>query len=428
MAFVNIEKLKRERQKLIEQARSLLNKAEVENRNLTSYEKSGYDDLMEDIKKYDENIENEERSQQEEMRSSSQATIKTEGTGAEYRSLFNVPKSDGGFRTFNDFLTAVERKDPRLFEKREAQSPNPFQTGTDALGGYVVPTQWAEWLMDSALEAEIVRPRAKVYPMSMQALKIPAWSGLDRSDGDVYGGFSGEWLDELEEATPVEGAVRNIELKAHKLAMYTSASREVLADGINFETQLKTAMRDSISFFLDKAFLTGAGSGSNQPLGLTNCTSAVSVQRATANEISYADLVNMYKHLYKGMAGQPVWICSHEAVPQLLNMTVNDKLVWQPDARSGVPGQLFGYPLIVTEKTGLDLGDTGDIMLANLRAYAVGIRADVVIESSNAPGWLKDEVSFRIILRADGKELWNEKAQTDSNHELSWLVKLGPHE
>jgi len=427
--FVNVEKLKRERQKLIEQARTLLNKAEVESRNLTAYEKSEYDDLMEDIKKYDDTIDNEERKQQEEMASSSTAIIKPEGTGAEYRSLFNVPRSTGGFETFNDFLTAVARNDTRLLEKREEPAgADPFQTGSDPLGGYVTPTQWSEWLLDSALEAEIVRPRARVYPMTMKSLKIPAWSGLDRSDGDVYGGFSGEWLDELEEATPVDGAVRNIELTGHKLAMYTSASREVLADGINFETQLKTAMRDSISFFLDKAFLTGAGSGSNQPLGLTNCTSAVSVQRGTQNEVNYIDLVNMYHHLYKGLPGQPVWICSHEVVPQLLNMTVNDKLVWQPDARSGVPGQLFGYPLIVTEKTNLDLGDTGDLMLVNLRAYAVGIRADVVIESSNAPGWLKDKVSFRIILRADGTELWNEKAETEGNHELSWLVKLGPHE
>lgn len=421
----NIEHLKGEMLDKIDLARGLIARAKTENRALTDEEQKRHNSLMIEIRSLEKEIADETELQNREAKKL-RGDIKNgtaEATGPEYRKLFNTGGDNGGFATFNEFLAAVEMRDPRL-ARRDFTG---FESGTPGLGGDIVPTEWAEFLLDGSLGEEIVRPRARVYPMGAQTVKIPAWDGLDRSSGAVYGGFSGEWLGELEEATPVEGAVRNIELKARKLAIYTAASREVLQDGITFEQQLKSALVDSIGFFLDKAFLTGTGGTNDQPLGVTGCTSAVTETRQETGEVCYTDLVNMYASLYKGLPGRPVWICSHEVLPELLGMVDEDnRLIWQPNARDGAPSYLFGYPLIVTEKTGLDLGDTGDIMLVNFRGYAVGLRAEVAIEASNAPGWLKDRIDFRIIIRADGAELFNGPVKTESGKELSWAVLLGP--
>lgn len=420
----NIEHLKGEMFNKIDLAKGMIARAKTENRTLTAEEQKQHDSLMMEIRSLEIEIRDETETQDKESKKLMGKTGTTsEGEGPEYRKLFGSSGDNGGYSTFNDFLMAIERRDPRLTQRDFTG----FETGTPGLGGDIVPTEWAEFLLDGSLGEELVRPRARVYPMGAQTVKIPAWGGLDRSGGTVYGGFSGEWLGELEEATPVEGGVRNIELKARKLAIYTAASREVLQDGITFEQQLKSALVDSIGFFLDKAFLTGAGNNSEEPLGVTNCSSAVSEARQETNKVGYIDLVNMYSSLYKGLPGRPVWICSHEVLPELLGMTdENDRLIWQPNARDGAPAYLFGYPLIVTEKTGLDLGDTGDIMLVNFRGYAVGLRAEVAIEASNAPGWLKDRVDFRIILRVDGTDLFNGPIKTESGKELSWAVLLGP--
>jgi hypothetical protein len=60
-------------------------------------------------------------------------------------------------------------------------------------------------------------------------------------------------------------------------------------------------------------------------------------------------------------------------------MTLTDKLVLQPNARNNVPGQLFGYPLIPTDKTGSSLDDNRDIMLINFRCSAFELLTEVLI-------------------------------------------------
>jgi len=331
-----------------------------------------------------------------------------------YAAMFpkeNIPASE--FRTFREYMVAVADRRPEL---------RTFQVQDPSLGGYAVPTQWAGWLLDQSLEGEIVRPRARNIGITQgDTLKIPAWQSEDRSEG-VYGGFVGQWLQELEEANIQTGAVRSVELKAQKLAIYSAASREVLQDAIQFESMLVFSLRDSIGFYLDKAFL--AGNGVDEPQGLLNCSSAANINRAEAEKIGYVDLAKMYAALWK-QGGRPAWICSHEVVPELL--TLKDEagnLIFQPSAAEGVPATLFGYPLISTEKTGTQLGQRGDIMLANLTGYCVALKQGVVLDISNAPGWTRDRIDFRIVVRADGKELWDQPIATASGKQLSWLVVL----
>jgi HK97 family phage major capsid protein len=42
-------------------------------------------------------------------------------------------------------------------------------------GGFAVPEEFAAWLLDSSLESEIVRPRATVWPMKSDTIKVPGW-------------------------------------------------------------------------------------------------------------------------------------------------------------------------------------------------------------------------------------------------------------
>lgn len=344
---------------------------------------------------------------------------KTATEDRSYAGMFNV----GGGQpeeSFNDFLRKVAVRDPELRQ---------FTTQTDELGGYITPTEWAGWLLDNSLEAEIIRQRARVFPMDRQKMKIPAWDGLDRSGGDTHGGFEAEWLAELGTATRKYGNVRNIELEAHKLAIYTAASREVLADAVDFESQLKDGLVRSLSFHLDKAFLTGTGT--NEPQGLLNTTSKVVISRDEAAKVKYADLIQMYSALWKhgtGLGGQkPIWICSHEVIPELMSLKDgNGHYLWQPSMTDGIPAKIFGYDIIPTEKTDKAVGVEGDLILTNLReGYGIGLRQDVIFDTSNAPGWLDDQIDFRTLIRCDGQELWDKKITTESGKEMSWCVVLG---
>ena len=419
--FKNIEQMKRNRQKVIREAREIVNKAGNEKRNLSTWEQDKYDDLMDEVKSMDEEINEEERSQQEEMKNSAPRKG-TASIGPEYRNVFKMGDGTldkGNFESFGDFLKSVEsgRSDPRL-EKLDTR--NALNTGVGAEGGFTVPTEYASFLVDGSLEEEVIRPRANVFPMTSMQRKVPSWDNLDRSSG-LYGGINAQWTAELQERADQQPALREITLEAVKLILYVSASREVVQDGAELEQELTKAIRKALSHEMDKAFLAGSGSG--EPQGILNSPALISVNRQEASQVQYQDLVNMYSQLVKG--GRPIWVASHSVIPQLMTMeSTGNNLIWQPNARDGSPGQLLGMPVYLSDKVPA-LGTRGDLMLVDPSRYMVGMRQDIALDVSQGPGWYRDYTSWRCVLRVAGQGAWDKPMTlSDGATQLSPFVAL----
>ena len=278
------------------------------------------------------------------------------------------------------------------------------------------------------MEAEIVRPRATVYPMAARTRRIPAWAGETHTGQyeqplSLFGGFTPVWLEEAEEATDQVATLRQIVLTAYKLGLYTSVSNELAVDGLDFGQQLEQTLMRAMSFTLDYYYLRG--DGTNKPLGILNCPSLIEVPREGAGAVSYADVTNMYARLHPVAATKAVWVANYEVIPQLLTMTDSGgvNLVWR-----GNTNDFMGLPLIKTEKTP-GLGQTGDLLLADFSHYAIGIRREMSIERSNAPGWERDLSSYRVLLRTDGRDTWGGPiTPVDGTDTLSWCVALGAPE
>lgn len=408
----------------------------AEGRGMNRDEESRYKELEAEVRTLERELLDEERLQEEELRSggipldSYYGTVESRGgpsgkPGREWRSLF--PQGGGGeWRDSEEFLRVVFTglHDPRL-ETRQ------FTGSENELGGFSMPWELTSWLMDRSLENEIVRPRATVYPMAWRVRRIPAWGVGRREEGyeadpwALFGGFRPVWLDELEEATDQTATLRTIDLVAHKLGLFAAASNEIAADGLDFEYQLKNAMLRAMSFTLDYYFLRGEGLAQGQPMGVLNCAELIEVPRQGANEVVYQDIVNMYSRLHPAACQKAVWVCSYETIPQLLTMTdESNHLIWNPPVREGVPGYLFGLPLLRTEKLP-GLGNTGDILLADFTHYAVGIRKEMALDKSNAPGWHQDLMNYRVLLRCDGQGTWGSTViPVEGENTLSWCVAL----
>ena len=73
-------------------------------------------------------------------------------------------------------------------------------------------------------------------------------------------------------------------------------------------------------------------------------------------------------------------------------------------AMNGDSATLIGRPVIFSECMN-ELGDAGDILLADLSYYAVGMRREAGMEVSNAPGWRRFAISFRYYMRIAGGPL-----------------------
>lgn len=344
----------------------------------------------------------------------------------DFRSLFGTKTLDrGGFESFNEFLTLLHtgRSDARLVLSEERA----MTTGTGPGGGFAVPEEFSAWLLDQSLEGEIIRPRATVWPMLSQNKKVPGWD-MSTNVGSLFGGLTAEWLAESGTATETYAKMRQIQLVAKKLACYTSSSNELVDDGVSFEMQLQGALVKTIGFYLDYAFIQGSGAG--QPLGIVNDPALIEVDPETnqgAATILYENLANMFSRLAPQCLKNAVWIANQTAIPQLLTLSVTvgtGGQVIPVMTESDGKFRILTKEVVFTEKCPA-LGSLGDIILADLSQYSVGLRREVSLDKSNAPGWLKDESSYRAIVRADGQGMWNQAVSPKHGDSLSWCVALG---
>lgn len=355
------------------------------------------------------------------------ATTTTAPKGRDYRSLFGVAGAAldrGGFKDFNEFLTILHsgRSDDRLRVVEERA----MTTGVPSSGGFAVPEEFAGWLLDQSLEGEIIRPRATVWPMMAQSKKVPGWD-MSTNVGSVFGGLTAEWLAEGGTATEVFAKLRQIQLVAKKLACYTSSSNELVEDGVSFEQQLQSALVKTIGFYLDYAFIQGSGAG--QPLGIVNDPALIEVAAEgsqASGTIVYENLTKMFSRLAPQCLQNAVWLANQTAIPQLLSLSLTIGTGGQHIpvmTESGGKFRMLTKEVVFTEKLPA-LGSKGDILFADLSQYSVGLRREVSLDKSNAPGWLKDESSYRAIVRADGQGQWNKAVTPKHGDSLSWCVAL----
>ena len=337
-----------------------------------------------------------------------------------FRNLFHGGRASasldrGGFKNMEEFLKTVYSglADPRM----------KFSDWTG--GGYAVPEEFGAWLLDKSLESEIVRPRATVWPMETDTRHVPAWNNFNHSD-NLYGGITGQWLGEKGQANETEGSITKLTLIARKLACYTKASNELLDDGVTFEQQLGNALIKGMGWFMDLAFLSGPGAG--QPLGVLNDPALITVPRGTAATITYNDLACMFARVAPACLANAIWIANQTAIPSLLQLSVvvgaggSHIPVLQQDGKGGFT--ILTRPVIFTEKVPA-LGSKGDILLADLSQYVIGMRLEVMMTKSAAVHWTTDESAFRTIARVDGQGSWKEPIKPKNGEPVSWCVALG---
>lgn len=342
-------------------------------------------------------------------------------SGRKYADMFGRAADRGGFQNFNEFLEVLSsgRFDKRL--------QNQMTENVPSTGGFVVPEQFAAWLLDASLESELIRPRATIWPMTSDTLKVPGWDSSDHTSS-LFGGLTGTWLDEAGSATEVNAKFRQIQLHAKKLACYTSASNELVADGVDFEAQIQMALVKTLSWYMDYSFIQGSGAG--QPLGILNDPALVEVSKEVGQDDStvvYENVIKMYARLAPQCMKNAIWIASQTVVPQVLAMSLGIGLggaqVQPAVLQEGGRFFLLGKELFFSEKVPT-LGSKGQLMLVDPSQYCLGLRREVTLDKSIHVGWSQDLASYRSILRVDGQGQWNAAITPKEGDSLSWCVAL----
>lgn len=395
----------------IEESRKLVQLQETRSdKKLTSEEQRRFDDLNAQITSDNLDLQEETAKQNNEKRELIAGRNGGMPTGKEYRSMFPGRAGSCDPDEAKRFFTVLETgKFDDVLNIRAAQE------GSGPLGGFAVPEETAAIMWDRALEDSIIRPRAQIWPMISDTRTTPAFQSQDTS-ASVYG-FVGAWLGELQEATVEDPLLRSIKHVAKKLAIFTALSREIMADGAGFQTQLTTALTKALAYFQDVAYLTGSGVG--EPLGAMNCPCAIKVKRATANQIYYSDITNMFSRLLNGSYKNAVWLINETALPQVLTIQDGSGSNIVKNLNDG----LLGLPIIVSEKVPT-IGSAGDIGLYDFSCYSIGQRAEIAVDTTNAFKWTNDRLDVRAIIRVDGQGIFSQPVKNKQGNLVSPFVLL----
>lgn len=392
---------KRENARL--KAMEILNKAEKEDRFLSSEEQKEIDKYEDEIRSWDASIERAER------------MIAMEPDEIEEKpEVKTAPKNEERkFKTFGEQLMAAYRASMpggQVDNRLTTRAASGLNESNPSDGGFLVQQDFVSELLKRTYETGILASKVKKIPISTSAngLKINAVDEDSRANGSRFGGVQTYWEGEADKLAGTKPKFRVLELSLKKLTGLCYATDELLQDTAALESVIRQAFAEEFGFKIDDAILTGTGAG--EPLGILNSSSLVTVAKESnqTKKITVENLIKMWNRVWSRSRNNAVWFINQEIEPYLYTLKIGTTPVYVPaGGLSEKPyGTLFGRPVIPLEQCSA-LGEVGDIILADLNQYLLIDKGGINAQSSIHVRFLYDENVFRFIYRVDGQPIWN---------------------
>lgn len=319
-----------------------------------------------------------------------------------------------GFEHVGEFAAAVRSahtpggaRDGRLDFLAAASG---MSQGVNTDGGFAVPRAFSTTIWDGLNEApDNLLGRTDQYTVEGESLTIPANAETSRATGSRYGGVRGYWIAEADQITSSKPTLRQMKLEPKELAVLVYATDKLLRNASALEQYLTRAARDEINFLVGDSIINGDGAG--KPLGILNAGCLVSVAKETgqaADTVVKENIDKMFARLHSRSMGNAVWLVNQDVYPQLLDLkhtigTGGVPVFLPPGGISGSPyGTLYNRPIVVTEYNST-VGDLGDIVLADLGAYATGLQGGIREAMSMHLRFDYAETAFRFMFAVDGQ-------------------------
>ena len=268
-------------------------------------------------------------------------------------------------RSWPAFMRAINDPNDSRARTFIANAAMGERVGTE--GGFLVPEVLRSQVM-AYMTGAIVRPRATVYPMSSLRLPVPFLDNASQaSSAQALGGMTFAFAEEGAAITTSSPNFGRLVLEARKLAAYLqNVPNELVNDGAGaFGDFLARTIAAGLAWVEDDYFIGTNGTGVGCPQSLINAPCAVGIDRNTASDVLFVDIVAMFKALHpasKQMGLTPgvtsvAWLLSASAMDQILEMYYNPtgtEVVAPSGWFSMGDGQeigpsLLGLPAIVTD-------------------------------------------------------------------------------
>jgi HK97 family phage major capsid protein len=353
-----------------------------------------------------------------------------EDFGMGFASDEEIPKGASGFRGMVDFLrtAAVSPGDTRLVPAAKAQT-----IGDPEAGGYLVPPEYSGRLISLAVESGKIFPLCQSTPMKSNDIHVPVAASLDKSSGELYGGVKFAWVAEEGTKPEKEFKLKSIALSANTAAALCKASNQLLEDSTpRAEDVIKEIFSKSWAWMLDDVVVSGIGAG--QPLGILNAPCLYTVAKESgqsAGTIVWKNVQKMFTRLWAESRDSKSlrWLINPEATEQILDLNQpigtggSSVIMAAGEGVRPIPPKLLGIPIIWTSHASA-LGTKGDIILADMNMYLIGIRRTLTAAASIHKYFDTNHTLLRFEGRLDGQPIIPSTIKTRTNFETSPFITL----
>jgi len=337
-------------------------------------------------------------------------------------------------KDFGDWCIAVQRGDTKRLETVYGSTKTALAESDGNIGGYLVPPEYSRDILRIASENSVVRPRARVIPMTSREFNYPAldYTGTTAGQPHRLGGVVATWTEEAGTKTETEPTFKTIKLQYHELSGYTVASNMLRQDaGPTLATLLTGLFGEAIAWYEDYAFLRGTGSG--QPLGIFNSSVLVN-EVAGATTFVLADAAGMLAKFLTSSPSAGVWVAHPTAITYLVALAdgsgAANNVIWIPNARESLPMTLFGKPVIFSEKMPVFPASAaatavGGMLLADFSYYLIGARTGIQIDFSEHYKFINNQGTWRFTEYVDGQPALSQAVYlADGSNTMSPFISL----
>jgi len=271
---------------------------------------------------------------------------------------------------------------------------NVLQVGTDADGGYLVPQEFENTLIDALAEENLVRKLARVITTDTGDKVIP----MVKSHG------SAAWMDENALVPESDDKFDQITVGAHKLGTFIKVSDELMADSaFNIADYIAKEFARRMGAKEEEAFFVG--NGTKKPTGILADTDGadvgVTLNSATITADSLIDLFYSLRAPYRRNA---VWIMNDSSVKAIRKLKdKNDQYLWQTALTAGTPDTILNRPVYTSPYVPEVAAGNKVMIFGDLQYYWIVDRQGRVFKRLNELFATTGQVGFMTTQRVDGK-------------------------
>ena len=412
--------LREERAGKVKRARSILDKAKAESRDLSSEETQEYDRIIGDVDTMKAKIDRMEKLETLEVEQSDPVERIAGNLTAEQRYVAAGDKGGAPLHR-NEYRQWLRTGEYRSGEFRTLQQKLGAEyrdtiIGTDSKGGYlIVPTAISPDLVKAINDQVFMRGLATVTQVT-EAKKLGIRKMLTRmADAD--------WTTEVAAVTEdTTMAFDRRDLEPYLLTKLAKVSIRTLTLAADAEATVNDELAYKFGVTEEKAFLTG--NGTSKPLGVfTASASGISTGRDvstdnTSTALTADGLINAKYSIKQGYLNSPKagWIFHRDTVKMIRKLKSNDnQYLWMPGLTVGQPDTILGRPVEISDDATAPAISARSIIFGDISHYWIGDRLGTQVQRLNELYAANGQVGFRFTRRNDAR-LTNAAAVTFFTH------------